>query len=315
MGSNGFRKSIEKMRIAAVDIGTNSFILLIVDLIDSKINVLHQEFAIPRLGEGIAQIEVINQAALERALIVLLKFKNIIQEFSVNKVIPIATAVLREVKNAEAVRTELSSALGYEIRIISGEDEAYYSFLGVNSYSKHHIEKCSVIDIGGGSTEIISGNLNGITYKASLPIGAAKIKDIYFRDDHYTKENTELTFDYVNLHFRDYVKIEKENIKGVGGTITTLAFIQSGLDNFDPDVIDNMHLSLIQLRSMLEELVELTPQLLSEKFKIHPKRADILLPGLIILITIMEKFGIKTINISSRGLRFGIIMDYLISPK
>jgi exopolyphosphatase/guanosine-5'-triphosphate,3'-diphosphate pyrophosphatase len=301
------------MRICSVDIGTNSFILLIADLIDGKISPIHQEFSIPRLGEDIVTNKLIKLDAIERSVTVLEKFREIISSFAVEKVIPIATAVLRDAKNSEAVRTQLSSALGYEIKVITGEEEAYYSFLGVISNSSQNQDKFTTIDIGGGSTEIITGSGSGITNSISLPIGAAKIRDLFFEDNIYSDEKIQKAKEYINqfIESMNNSEIEIDKIVGVGGTITTLAFIKSGLDNYEPEIIDKLDLDLDSIKVIFEQLSKLTPEEIVNKYKIHPKRADILLPGQLILISIMTKLGIESIRVSSRGLRFGVIQDYL----
>jgi exopolyphosphatase/guanosine-5'-triphosphate,3'-diphosphate pyrophosphatase len=301
------------MRICSVDIGTNSFILLIADLIDGKIFPIHQEFAIPRLGEDIVTNKFIKQDAIERSVAVLEKFSEIIIRFKVEKVIPIATAVLRDAKNSEEVRTQLSSALGYEIKVITGEEEAYYSFMGVISNSSQNRNKFTTIDIGGGSTEIITGSLSGINYSTSIQVGAAKIRDLFFEDNIYSEEKIQKAKEYIS-HFLENLKDEKfeiDKIVGVGGTITTLAFIKSGLDKYEPEIIDKLNLDFSSIKLIFEQLSKLTPEEIANRYKIHPKRADILLPGQLILISIMEILGIESIHVSSRGLRYGVIQDYL----
>lgn len=302
------------MRIASIDIGTNSFILLIAEIKDGEIVPIHQEFAIPRLGEDRIKDNFIQKDALNRASEVLHNFRHIIEDYQVERVLPVATAVLRFAENKTEVRKFLSNELGYDIRILSGEEEAYLSFLGVSDNSIGPFNNFTTIDIGGGSTEIISGSKSGVTFNKSFEIGAAVVRDLFFKKNEYSEEKIKKAIEFINQKLNDIPNsLLETEIIGVGGTITTLAFIKSGLKEYDSKIIDKILLTYDELEIILKKIQNLTPNEIAKLFGIHPKRADILLPGELILLQTLQKLKSTSIRVSSRGLRFGVIKEYLNS--
>jgi exopolyphosphatase/guanosine-5'-triphosphate,3'-diphosphate pyrophosphatase len=301
------------MKIASIDIGSNSFILLITEIIRGEIFTLHQEFAIPRMGENLAISNHISQEALLRSIEVLHHFKNILTEYKPDIKLPVATAVLRDAVNGKEIQNILSDALGSHIQVICGEDEALFSFLGVSGNIHHQIGTFSTIDIGGGSTEIISGSKDKIRYKTSLPLGAAALRDLFFKDNQYSELNLLNSKNYIQnvISKVTTADIESSYLVGVGGTITTLAYIKTGSREYNAEMIDKTILSKSDLMQFFINNINLSPEIISNKYYINPKRADILLPGLLILMEIMIKIGIDSLHISSRGLRYGIIQHYL----
>lgn len=301
------------MKIASLDIGTNSFILLIAEIVDGAIIPIHQEFEIPRLGENLAKNHLISNDAIIRSVEVLNKFKIILQKYNPEIILPIATAVLRDSGNAEEVQRILSDTLGKRINVICGEEEASYSFWGIMNTLKSDSLNYSTIDIGGGSTEIISGNVSKINFSVSLPIGAAKLRDLFFNNDTYDDIQIEKCRQNINstLAKLNSANINTDKVIGVGGTITTLAFIKSNSEKYDSEMIDNIILNLDDLSHIFNKIRRQSPEEISQTYNIHRLRADILLPGLMILEQMMNKIEITELSVSSRGLRFGIIRNYL----
>lgn len=295
------------MKIAVVDIGSNSFILLIAEIQNQSFNVINQYFEIPRLGANFTIDGTISKDSLSNAIDSLKKFRKIIEDNQVDVVIPVATAVLREATNKDDVKELLSQVLGHQILVISGEEEARFSFWGAVDNNENSL----VVDVGGGSTEIIFGNLDQIYFLRSYPIGAAKLKSKLF-DKTINPTKVKEATNFLKSVFRfDYDFPSYVNFVGVGGTITTLAYILNHLPNFDPDAIQNTTISYEQNISLFNELIKFSPNQLAKKFKIHPRRADILIPGQLIYIILQEIFGKIYIKVSTRGLRFEILKKYL----
>lgn len=295
------------MRIAIIDIGSNSFILLIAEIQNHNYKVINQYFEIPRLGANLMIDGTISEESINNAVNALKKFKQIIEENQVDIVLPVATAVLREAKNRDKVRQLLSGVIGQEIQVISGEEEAKFSFLGsINSN-----ENCLVIDVGGGSTEIVYGNLESIKFVKSFPIGAAKVKSKFFEKNINSHSISDAKEFLKSIFYSDYNFPNDVLLIGVGGTITTLAYILNNLSFYDSAVIQNTIISYPQNQNLFAELIKLTPSELSERYNIHPKRADILTSGQLIYLTLQEQFNKADIKVSTQGLRFGILKNYM----
>ncbi len=299
------------MKIASIDIGTNSFILLIIEFSDGKIEILEQEFDIPRLGENLAKSQIVSDDALNRAIVSLRNFKQKIALYNPDIVLPVSTAVLRQAKNGDEIRQLLSAELGYKIKILTGEEESYLSFLGATFDNLKDNEIVTTIDIGGGSTELLIGSNTHIFDKISFPIGASKLQEIFFPDFNYSETNINNAKDFLLTTFNSIDKYNSSKIIGIGGTITTLGFILSRSKIYDANIIDKIIIDYETNLALFKELCQYTPLELSHQFNINLKRAEILISGQLILLTLQNLLTKKSIYISSKGLRFGVIIDYL----
>ncbi len=303
-------KKYNAMKIAVIDIGTNSFILMIAKVTGNEFEVLHQYFEIPQLGDNLMIDNTISPQAIDNAIIVLKKFREIIENDKVDDVLPVATAVLRQAENRRQVQNILSEILGHEIKVISGDEEARLSYLGAIKANQN----ANVIDIGGGSTEVISGKDGNIIYTKSTPIGAVKIQQRFFPYNKYDLVAINQALDYIRSFLSN---IDKETIEftnelvGVGGTITTLAHILTGNKVYNRDLIHNYRLDYQRNLDLFSELTAYSPEKLAEQFGINPKRAKVLPAGQLILIAMQEFFEKKPLQVSTYGLRYGIIKNYI----
>ena len=295
------------MKIAVIDIGTNSFILLIAEIKNKEFKVLNQYFEIPRLGANLTVDNTIDQESINYAIQSLHNFKKIIDEHKIDVVIPVATAVLREAKNNLQVKELLSKVIGVDIEVISGKQEAEFSFMGAVSTN----DECIIIDVGGGSTEIIFGYDQQIQFSESFPIGAAKLKSKFFHTQ-INSGSIEKSIKYIKSMLNiDFEFPKNSKLIGVGGTITTLAHIISGLNAYDSCLINNTIISYQRNKTLFEELFKLESMQISNKYNIHPKRADILTSGQLIYLVLQELFNFADIKVSTQGLRFGILKKYI----
>lgn len=296
------------MKIAVLDIGTNSFILLIAEIKNKEFEVLNQYFEIPRLGANLTVDNTIDQESINHAIQCLNKFKKIIDEQKIDVVIPVATAVLREAKNNLQVKELLSKVLGVDIEVISGKQEAEFSFKGAVNTN----DECIIIDVGGGSTEIIFGHDQQIQFSKSFPIGAAKLRSKFF-NTQIDAGSIEKSINYIKSMINiDFEFPKNSKLIGVGGTITTLAHIISGLNAYDSSLINNTIISYQRNKTLFEELIKFESSQISSKYNIHPKRADILTSGQLIYLVLQELFNFADIQISTQGLRFGILKKYIL---
>ena len=159
------------MRVATIDLGTNTFLLLIAECIDGKLRAVYQEEAFVRLGRGVDRTGLISNEAMERGLLCLRNYCETAKKYGAGKIAACGTSALRDASNSAAFLATVENALALEIRIISGEEEARLSFWGALSKKRHLLPPVYMLDIGGGSTERGWGKLKGLRCSSSLWIG------------------------------------------------------------------------------------------------------------------------------------------------
>lgn len=292
---------------AGIDIGTNTLLLLIMSKNEEgDISILHDEHRIARLGEGINQTGAIAQSAIHRAQLILKEYADILSLYPGIQVKAIATSAMRDAKNSQAVKAELEQALGYPIDIISGIEEAKLTFLG----SREEYQNPVIIDIGGGSTEIIQAYGNQ-EICMSIDIGAVRltnqfIKHLPIRVDALNQAKTYLK------EILDGVFISAEStIIATAGTPTTLAAIDLCIDDLSSEMIHGHELSIDTITTMSEKLLSSTLEEILTIPGVHPQRADILPAGTLILKMILEHLQVHSCIVSKKGLRFGIVQSMM----
>ncbi len=186
MGCDNFKiinKNLLLMKVASIDIGTNTLLLLIVDVKDGKIIPLHNSQFIARLGKNVDSSGLIQKEAFDRVLNALIEFKKISEKFGVERIFAIGTSALRDAKNRDEFLNFIKEKTGIEIKVISGEEEAKLTYLGaVSGLDKKFLKtKITVIDIGGGSTEVILGSGFEIEKFVSLNIGTVRITEKFLK--------------------------------------------------------------------------------------------------------------------------------------
>lgn len=298
------------MKVAAIDIGTNSTRLLIVDYKNGTYTVLDRDLIISRLGEGVDKNKYLNDKAIERTVTALEKYDKKIKKYNVKKVKIVGTSALRDVKNKNDFINLLKKRTSFKINIISGNQEAKYIYKGVKTDIKSN--DFLIVDIGGGSTEFIWKNQKEIVEK-SLDIGAVRLTERIVEDSKKALSNKEQK----KLQKEINQALNKENINkykakkliGVGGTITTLAAMNLGLEKYDSGKI---HQYLL-LKEDIEQLFnKLSKSNISERKNmkgLHESRADIITAGAIILELIMEIVDINKITVSERDILYGLINE------
>lgn len=299
------------MRIASIDIGTNTILMLIVESIGNlEFHILNQQFSTPRLGEGVDKNGIISQNAIDRALEVLINYKKICNDYKVDVIKAVGTSALRDAKNSSEVLKIFKSILNYDVEVISGENEAYLSFIGSVNSTKRSL----LIDIGGGSTELIIGENNQIQNRISLQIGAVRITEKFFKNIYPINDNFyNDAINYIKEQLNNF-KIDSkiEFIYSVAGTPCSIATALKGIPDYEVDKVDGEKIYIEDIQNILNKFKLMNPNEISEKYLINPKRADIIAAGTLILYLILQQYNLNYTIVSSKGLRFGIIKDFLI---
>lgn len=294
----------EFSRIAVIDIGTNSVLYLLAEKgKDGLIRGLHQEFRSPRLGKGLGNTHRISQDAIGNTIPILKEYVALSKKQNAHRVIAVATHGLRIAENRSEVVRRFREETGLKVEILTEEQEAKASFLGA-IYQRQISGPVCVVDIGGGSTEMIFGENGHIEFVKSIPIGAVTLTEQgEGKIENHLEEMLKAHFNFVPVSFKCGMLV------GVGGTITTLAGLELGLSTYDPNRVDGFWVPFSKIEYWYEKLASLSPEKRRALFKFDPDRADILPAGLLILKTLCTLGNFEKILVSDRGLRFGIALQ------
>ncbi|AIS53314.1 bifunctional 3-dehydroquinate synthase/phosphatase AroB [Thermoanaerobacter kivui] len=283
------------MRVSAIDIGTNSIRQLICDIDGENIKKIRKDVEITRLGEGISKTEKLNNNAIRRSIEVIEQFVNLAREEGTEIIYAFATSAMRDAKNKEAFFEEIKK-LGLDVEIIDGETESLYGYIGaVKGVNK---KNAVVLDIGGGSTELAYKGEEFV--KESFDIGAVRLTEKFIKNDPPSTEE----YDEIRLHIIDMVinSLDKykevENIIGIGGTVTTLAAVSQQLEIYSQEKVHGYKLKKEEIKRILDKFMSVTLEERKLIPGLQPQRADIIITGTAILLTILEMLNLKEITVS-----------------
>ncbi|MEK7773888.1 MAG: exopolyphosphatase [Deltaproteobacteria bacterium] len=312
-----------EMKYASIDIGTNTLRLLIAGYDAGTLKPLIYKRAITRLGGNYREDTGIDADSARRTVSALEDFKRIIIGHEVSSVNAVATSVVRRAKNREWFLEEALRRAGIRIDVISGDEEARLSLLGVTSVIKDPADKRLVIDIGGGSTEFILTRGAETVGTWSMEMGVVHLAERHLKSDPPLK----LELECLDSEIRDVVTllkpmIAKEGVRtfdysgrsgatliGTAGTITTLAAMDQNLDIYDREKINNYTLKLARIRKMHEYLASRTLNEREMVLSLEKGREDLIIPGAAITLIVMEEFAFEELKVSDAGLLEGVIID------
>jgi exopolyphosphatase/guanosine-5'-triphosphate,3'-diphosphate pyrophosphatase len=299
------------MRFATIDIGTNTVLLLVADVDNSgAITPVAYEQRIPRLGKDVDAKKHIGKQAFERVANVLSEYKIIYERLKPEKIVAVGTSAVRDAVNKDEFVSYIKTQTGVEVEVITGEEEAKLVFFGaLSGIQLDNKRQIAVIDIGGGSTEIITGTKEEIQIKVSLDIGSVRITERFLKlnppstdELHEARAFIENTFQSAHFDLKDAVVV------GVAGTVTTLAALDQGLKEFDREKISGYRLTQTAVSNLLIKLQRMTTDMILSLSTLTHGRADILTAGTLILHTFMKKTSTEEISVSERGVRYGLAL-------
>ena len=299
-------------RVASIDIGTNTILLLIAKVEEGKVNPLFEIETVARLGEGVQKNGILLKEAMDRSLQTLAQYLKWCQELEVQKVFTAGTSALREAKNSEDFLNLVKEKLDLPIEVISGEEEAQLSFLAVAKDLGKVKEPILVVDVGGGSTEFILGKGDQISQWISLPLGSVRFTEEFLRSDPVQEEEWEK----MERKIQEYLVTiphsqEPISMVAVGGTATTLASVEQGLEDF---IAEKIHHFVLGKEALKNQLLLYRSKTIDERRKISGlpmARADVILAGGAILYLAMEELKCPSVLISCHGVRYGLLYKKL----
>ena len=306
-------------RSAFLDIGTNTVLCLIAEIRDTgRFRVLDDLAEITRLGEGVDQKRRISPAGEERTLAALRSYRARCDSLGVTEFLAVGTSALLDAENSADVCERLRDALGFEVRVIPGAEEAAYSFLAVQRGLSLADQSLLVIDIGGGSTELIAGNRTGIERSFSLHLGSVRLTERFLPSDPVKAEEVARMNDVIDQELErldiDWAAASPRLLVGIAATVTTLAAMDKKLERYSHAQI---HGATLSLASVQEQIAILQRATLAERRKIRgldARRADVIFAGACVLERIMNRSGADQMIVSDQGVRYGLLHE-LVAPQ
>lgn len=299
------------MRVSSIDIGTNTILLLVADIgVNGIARVVHDEQVIARIGKGVDEKRVINRETFHRAADFLRKYGGTSTRLGAEKIIAVGTSALRDAANREEFREFILKETGIAIEILTGNDEAEWTCRGAVVGIDTSFGNFTVLDIGGGSTEIIAAAQSGILDKVSLDIGCVRVTERLLQTSPPTDQALAETRAFIRqqLESVSFIRSSIPLAVGVAGTVTTLAAMMLQLPQYDPKKVHGYELQLDDIVSSFNLLKGKTLDDIKAIPQISAGRADILLAGIMILLEFMDAARLRTIVVSDRGLRYGILL-------
>jgi exopolyphosphatase / guanosine-5'-triphosphate,3'-diphosphate pyrophosphatase len=296
-------------RVAAVDIGTNSVLLLVAERRDGDLVAVLERARITRLGRGVDATRVLDPEAAEATLACLADYAAEISLSRVDRLDVVGTSAMRDARGGDAFVSRAHALLGVEPRVISGDEEAALTFegaivgLGLDG-------PVTVFDLGGGSTELIRGDELAVVRAVSLDIGSVRLTERHLRSDPPRPDELAA----VRADARGALLGAGEGFSGpaspvlvgVAGTVTTLAAYARGVAPYDPARVHGVRLSAAEIARAAEELATMPLAARRALAAIDPKRADVIVAGAVIVEEILAWAGAGELVVSDRGVRWGL---------
>ncbi|MGI4789628.1 MAG: hypothetical protein ACRYFS_12345 [Janthinobacterium lividum] len=308
------------MRLAAIDIGTNSTKMIVADVSDSGLlTVVDEQSDVTRLGEGVASSRRLSDAAMVRTLEAIVRFAEAARALGTETVLGAGTSALRDAANGSEFIAQVKEKSGVEVQIITGDREAHLAYAAVRSDSSLHIPDDAallVFDIGGGSTELILGYATGVGRFKSLDIGAVRLTERFLKSDPPSLHELAQARQFASDSFATFPTPDVPPlIAGIGGTALNIVAVTQGLAKPDPDAVHGKSLFHAEVSAAFDRFAHVS---LADRRTIpglELKRADVITAGALILDTLLTYFKTDHFLLSARGLRYGLLADYAKTSK
>jgi len=294
------------VRVAALDLGTNTTRLLVADVVDGRVDEVERRLAITRLGEGVDQRRRLLPVPIARVRNTLVDYRRTAAELGAERALLVATSAVRDAENGEAFLGEIEWSYGFVTRLLSGDEEAQLTRRGVGT-GRRLGARDLIVDVGGGSTELIANGWHG-----SLDIGSVRMTERFLHSDPPAPEEIDACVTAVNVALPD---LYADGAVGVAGTVTTLAALDLGLEAYDPE---RVHGHRIPARSVEEQLERLAALPLHERRLVpglEPERAPVIVAGAIVVREVLRHYGVDSIEASERDILDGAALEAAELPE
>jgi exopolyphosphatase/guanosine-5'-triphosphate,3'-diphosphate pyrophosphatase len=295
-------------KVAVIDVGSNSSRLLVAEVTGGEVAKIERQSRVTRLGRGVDLSGQLSGEAIEEACAAIGDYVAICDEVGVEAAATIATSAVRDASNGAAFIAELRERFALSARVLDGDEEARLTYLGATHEQPPH-EATAVIDIGGGSTELIVGSGEEICFQTSLQAGVVRHTERHLSSDPPTAVELESLAADVRTTIEEAIagQMETRPVAGiaVAGTPTSLAAIELELDPYDPDRVHGHILSLESIQRLLSQLASAPLVERAQIHGLHPDRAPTIIAGVVILVEAMRAFGLERIRVSEHDILYG----------
>ncbi|HSI81059.1 MAG TPA: Ppx/GppA phosphatase family protein [Solirubrobacterales bacterium] len=300
------------MRVAVVDIGSNSTRLLVADVDQGRVEELDRRSTVTRLGRGVDTSGQLSIEGIEAVCAVLADYIAAYRELGAERVSALATSAVRDAANSAMFLAELRERFALDARLLDGDAEARLTYAGACADHPVDGRRTLVVDIGGGSTELIVGDGPELGFHASLQAGVVRHTERHLQSDPPTAAELEALAGDVRELIADALDGADAGVEdgiAVAGTPTSLAAIDQRLDPYDRDRVHGHRLGLETIQRLLSQLASkpLTERL--EVTGLHPGRAPTIVAGVVILIQVMRAFGLDEIEVSEHDILWGAALE------
>ncbi len=295
--------------VAAVDCGTNTIKLLIGVHTDTGLDVTVRESAMVRLGQGVDATGRLADEALVRAFAAIDSFAEQIAQHRVDRIRFCATSATRDASNSAAFAAGVLARLGLEPEVLSGDEEAAVAFAGaMSNLTDDVVRPVLVIDIGGGSTEVVLGDDTGVLAASSMNMGSVRLHERHIRHDPATSDEIEAVVRDSDTLLNDCgVDLDAARTAvGIAGTMTTIAAGVLDLASYDPEAIDRSVLEVADVHAYADRLIAMTVSERQALGYMHPGRADVIGAGALIASRVLRRTSVETLLVSESDILEGI---------
>ena len=304
------------MRIAAIDIGTNSIHMIVVQVRpDLSFDVIDREKDMVRLGAGGLDGRRLTESAVGAALQTLSKFKRIAETHKVDEIVAGATSATREAENGGDFIAEVDRRTGIKIRVISGPEEARLIHLAAVYGVDVGTSRACVIDIGGGSVEVTLGTAASLTAARSFKTGVIRLTERFVKSDPLSRRDERRLVKHIDREMEEYLAGLAgrgfERVIGTSGTILSLGALALAGDTAPPPQLRNRRVGVKAIRKLRKRLIAADLEERLHMPGLDPRRADLSVGGVVLLDTILRRLGAEDLTLCDLALREGLVLDYI----
>ncbi|HXG76042.1 MAG TPA: Ppx/GppA phosphatase family protein [Gaiellaceae bacterium] len=299
------------MRVAAIDLGTNSTRLLVADVENGSLREVSRRLTITRLGEGVDERRRLLPVPIARVRSCLTDYRRELEALGAARTLAVATSAVRDAENGEAFLGEIEWSFGFVTRLLSGDEEAALMLRGVAA-GRGSLAGTLVVDIGGGSTELVLAGDEGPASATSLDVGCVRLTERFLRSDPPARPELAAASAYVRSLLP---QLEPAAAIGVAGTVTTLATLDLGLAEYDPERTHGHRIARTSVERELERLAALTNEERERVPGIEPGRAPVIVAGLVVLREVLAAYGLEEVEVSERDILHGAALAAAELPE
>ncbi len=296
---------------AAIDIGSNTIHIVVARCAPKTLDILADEVELVRIGESVTATGAISQKKRDAALTTLRKYKAIAEHYNATPIFVVATQAIRQASNSSDFIDVIYRELGLEVQLIAGTVEATLTFFGATyerSRERHAPAQLGVMDLGGGSTELITAKHEAITWRDSVPVGSGWLHDRYLTSDPPTRDELSMAYTFLNTYFQGMqIKHTPPSLIVTGGSANSLLALARNAFQLSADEQRLKREDIVRCEGLLQALPS---SVIARRFQQPLARARILPAGALIIRAMMERLQLNEIFVSPHGIREGVLLAY-----